>query len=181
MIPLANIQAEGDDLGGLLQLLVLVAVIIVIGVAKWLGSKLEQKQAEQQAAEQTRRKLEAGQASQASPPPRQQAGRQEQIYEAPYPTPAPQQRRRQPQAPPPIVLEPARQHGLVDAEVALPSAVHHDAYLRSIREATTSAARPASAAMVDLSSTDALRQAVIYYELLSPPKALRRGPEQWEI
>ena len=173
MTPLANIQAEGDDLGGLLKLLAIVAVGIVIAAAKWLGNKLEKKQAEQQAAEQARRQLEAKEAPQTSSPPQQ----------PPYEMPHASQSRRKPQAAPapPIMLEPARQHGLVDAGGALPSAVRHDAYLRPVRERMGAAARPPSAVRVDLSDPDALRQAVIYHELLSPPKALRRDPEQWDI
>jgi len=165
MTPLANIQAEGDDLGGLLQLLALVAMVIVIAVAKWLGNKLEQKQSEQQAVEQARRQLEARQAPRAPQPAPQPA------FQTPQAPPAP---------PPLIVLEPARQHGLVEAEVALPSVVHHDAYRRSAHGSMPSAARGPLAAMVDLSSPDALRQAVIYHELLSPPKALRRDPDPWD-
>ena len=72
---------------------------------------------------------------------------------------------------------------MVEAEVAMPSAAHHDFYAYPGRPGALSrdAAQAAPAVAVDLSNPDTLRQAVIYHELLSPPKALRHDPEPWEI
>ena len=35
--------------------------------------------------------------------------------------------------------------------------------------------------LVDLHNADALKRAIIYYEIFSPPKALRRRQELWEM
>lgn len=35
--------------------------------------------------------------------------------------------------------------------------------------------------IVDLKGRNALRAAIIYHEILSPPKALRQGPEMWDV
>ncbi len=170
MTLLSNILADSEGIGGLLQLLALAAVVIVAGAAKWLGNKLEKKQAEQQAAEQARRQHDAKEDSQARPP-RPQATRARQARREELRAPAP----------PPILPEPVRPHGLVEAGVVLPSASQNETYVRPTRKTMPSAALPISADIVDLSDPDDLRRAVIYHELLSPPKALRRDPEQWDI
>lgn len=167
MTSLANILAKGEDIGGLLQLLALAAVVIIAGAAKWLGNKLEKKQAEQQAAEQARRQRQAIEESQPRPP-RQQA---------------PQARRKKLRAPapPPIVLEPAEPHGLVDAEVAMQSGSKEETYNWVTHKTMSPTALLISAGNVDLSDPDTLRQAIVYHELISLPKALRQEPEQWDV
>ena len=48
------------------------------------------------------------------------------------------------------------------------------------------AAGPAAAAtaqglLADLKVSDGLRRAILHYEIFAPPKALRPGPEPWEL
>jgi len=170
MTSLANILADGEDIGGLLQLLALAAVVIIAGAAKWLGSKLEKKQAEQQAAEQARRQQEAQEEAH-SRPPRQQAPQARQAQRKTF----------RATAPPPIVLEPAEQRGLVEAEVTMQSGSKDETYDWATHKTMPAAALLTSVGKVDLSNPDTLRQAFIYHELLSPPKALRQEREQWDI
>jgi len=81
------------------------------------------------------------------------------------------------------MLEPVPEHHLVEAAVAMPSAVHHDFYAYPGRPGAlgTNAPLAAQAVAMDLSNPDTLRQAVIYQEVLSPPKALRHESEPWEM
>ena len=202
MTLIPNILAAGEGPGDLLQLILLVGAAGVIAVVRWLGKKASEKQAEQQAAEQARRLQENLEADKAKPAPRSTAQMFQdprQTYQTPYRpiaaqpavtdqpvmTPhAPQRRRRKPPAQPaePVVLEPM-EHRMVEAEVAMPSAVHHDFYAYPGRPGALAhaAAQAARAVTVDLSNPDTLRQAVIYHELLSPPKALRHDSEPWEV
>jgi len=199
------ILAAGDGAEGLIQLILVLGAAAVIAVVRWLGNKVQQKQAEQQAAEQARRleeDLQADRETQAGRSPMQglQSPQQQRrnLYR-PIPTQpvvtqrlpeqAPPQPRPRPQRKPPaqqaepVVLEPASEHRMVEAEVAMPSAVHRDFYAYPGRPGALGpgAAQVAQAVTVDLSDPDTLRQAVIYHELLSLPKALRHDPEPWDI
>lgn len=177
MTLLSNILAAGEGVEDLLQLILLVGAAGVIAVVRWLGKLASQKQDEQQAVEQAQRlqeNLETDRAPQAVQAPVQQRPPQQ----------APQRRRRKPPAQPaePVVLAPI-EHRLVNAQADMPSAVHHDFYAYPGRPGALShddawAAQPVA---VDLSNPDLLRQAVIYHELLSPPKALRDESEPWEV
>lgn len=57
--------------------------------------------------------------------------------------------------------------------------------LGSLQTAAPQTEQPAPpqqlAAMVDLGRADEARRAIIYHEILSPPKALREGGEMWEL
>jgi len=202
MTLIPNILAAGEDADRLLQLILLLGAAAVVAVVRWLGKKASEKQAEQQAAEQARRLQEDLEADKARPDPRSTAQMFQdprQTYQTPYrpiaAQPAvtdqpvlmqqgPRRRRRKPPAQPaePVVLDPV-EHRMVEAEVAMPSAVHHDFYAYPGRPGALSheAAQAARAVTVDLSNPDTLRQAVIYHELLSPPKALRAESEPWEV
>ncbi len=207
MTSLPHILAAGENGGDLVQLLLLVGAAGVIAVVRWLGKKASQGQAQQQADEQARRLQEDIEADRDEPADLQSAMKMfqspQQAQQTPYrpitvpppvaaepvttphmPHQAQQRRRRKPPAQPasPVVLDPV-EHRLVEAEVAMPSAVHHDFYAYPGRPGAlgTKAAPPAHAIAADLSNPDTLRQAVIYHELLSPPKALRLDPEPWEI
>jgi hypothetical protein len=201
MTLIPNILAAGEGPEDLFKLILVLGAAGVIAVVRWLGKKASEKQAEQQAAEQARRLQEDLEADKARPDQRSTAQMFQdprQAHQTPYrpiaaqpgatphvPRQAPQRRRRKPPAQPaePVVLEPAPEHRLVEAEVAMPSAVHHDFYAYPGRPGALSheAAQAARAVTVDLSNPDTLRQAVIYHELLSPPKALRHESEPWEV
>jgi type II secretory pathway pseudopilin PulG len=207
MTSFPSILAAGEGIGELLQLILVLGAAAAIALMKWVGNKVQQRQAEQQAAEQARRLREdlgAGRAAQAPPAPIQSLQSPGQPRRNPYrpiparqpigtqpvmpqgsPQQAQQRRRRKPPAQPAelVVLEPVSEHRLVEAEVAMPSAVHHDFYAYPGRPGALGheAAQAAPAAAVNLSDPDTLRQAVIYRELLSPPKALRHESEPWEL
>jgi hypothetical protein len=202
MTLIPNILAAGEGADELLQLILIVGAAGAVAVVRWLGKKASEKQAEQQAADQARRLQEALEADKAAPAPRatprtlQDPRRTHQTPYRPIAAPpavtdqpvlmqqGPRRRRRKPPAQPaePVVLDPV-EHRMVEAEVAMPSAVQHDFYAYPGRPGALAheAAQAARAVTVDLSNPDTLRQAVIYHELLSPPKALRDDPEPWEI
>jgi hypothetical protein len=196
MTLIPNILAAGEGVEDLLQLILLVGAAGVIAVVRWLGKKASEKQAEQQAVEQAQRLQESLKADRAGLAPHAPVQNLQTGLEAPQ-TPyrsiaapptmqqqAPQRRRRKPpaQSAEPVVLDPI-EHRMVEAAVAMPSAVHHDFYAYPGRPGALShgAALAARAVAVDLSNPDMLRQAVIYHELLSPPKALRDESEPWEV
>jgi len=205
MTSFPNILAAGEGAEGLLQLILVLGAAAVIAVVRWVGKKASEKQAEQQAADQARRleeDLQADRETQAGRSPMQglQSPRQQhrnlyrpiptqpvvtrRLPEQAPPQPRPRPRRKPPAQPAePVVLEPVSEHRMVEAEVAMPSTVHHDFYAYPGRPGALGpgAAQAAQAVAVDLSDPDTLRQAVIYHELLSLPKALRHDPEPWDI
>jgi len=207
MTSFPNILGEGVE--DVIQLIAILGIAGAVAVVRWLGNKLQQKQAEQQAAEQARRLHEDREADRAKPAPRPAtqmfqnppqphqtpyrpiaapppvAAQPEMTRQMPQQTQQPRRHRRKPPAQPaePVMLEPVSEHRMVEAEVAMPSAVHHDFYAYPGRPGALgpTAALAAHAAAVDLSNPGTLAQAMIYHELLSPPKALRHDTEPWEI
>ncbi len=176
MTSLSNILAAGEDAGDLLRLILILGAAGAVAVVRWLGKKASQKQAEQQAAEQALRlqeDLEADRAAQTLRAPMQQR-------------PLRQTQQRHRQKPPtqpiePVVLQPT-EHSLVNAQADMPSTSRHDFYDNADKSGAPGPRAWAVPTMaVDLSNPDTLRQAVIYHELLSPPKALRHESEPWEV
>ena len=55
-----------------------------------------------------------------------------------------------------------------------------DSRILRIRPSVVAAAQSSQRLHVDLADLAAARAAIVYHEILSPPKALREGPEMWD-
>lgn len=183
----ANILADGD-ISGLTELLIVV-VLVAIGLISSLVKKAMEKRAAQQKAPP-----EADQPSpaQSDQPQRRQLLRQrrpmesarppERLHPAQMPSPAITDAG----VPPPVPTEamPSQQRRApkgIRRRQALPSrrraAVEPPSPEHAPAEPDQAAAKPAA----PLDSAADLRRAIIYHEVLSQPKALRRGPEMWDM
>ena len=64
----------------------------------------------------------------------------------------------------------------------MPSTTHQDPYaFRHDPGRPSIVGIPGTSMGVDLSDPDTLRQAIVFRELLGPPKAMRNTPEPWEL
>ena len=176
-----NIVLAKIDPGDVMNLVVLGMIVflsVIGGVFQKAMQKAERKRAEQEA--EARRRKQAGSGSTPPPPPRQ----------------------RQPQLDERLAREVRRVMGIPQAAATRPAQARPKAtrarqaaaqapqtpakpervpLAPALSTPTAKTQPPAKRVAVNLLSRDNARRAIIYQEILSPPKALRKGPEMWDI
>lgn len=204
-----HMLAEGSDLDKLIQFLPWLAILVIGFIIKMVTSAARQKQAQEQKKRWDEIDGERAEA-QRQQPQRQasqpQTGSSPQPQRTPHPSPAEQviQTLRQamgiPDQPPgasgpqPAVLQPAgapaaaqvqrrrrpsrgRTQGEPELQVARLS---EPGPARIAEEAPGPGPTPPAGIGLDLTDAERARQAIIYHEVFSAPKALRKGTEMWD-
>jgi len=200
----------GDGLGDIAYFIALAALAIIAAASKALQARAEKRQQAEveRRIEEARRRRQQAERGQPAQPAR--AAPQQRPQAAPTPpTPyAPAQRQPARPAPPPAppvlrpmpaevdqsprsVAEELEQHRRHEQQQERRRRQRLAAHAPGVRTLTTLGVGPAAAHIADARppgavahgplDAPALRQAVIYREILSPPKSLRREPDSWEL
>ncbi|MCK4276188.1 MAG: hypothetical protein KAX78_06725 [Phycisphaerae bacterium] len=191
MTHLLTIAAKGFDLDDVIQFVVILGFVLISIIGGIMQKRLANKEQEQRARGQDEAKGHRGvQAAkrppwlvreEVEPPPEPQPAQPVRIA-APPPIPraddairsSPQlqpHRARDPVQPRPQIRRPTKKTTLGSLQTAA---------LQTKQPAPPRQLGPRPA-MVDLGGADEARRAIIYHEILSPPKALREGGEMWEL
>ena len=157
-----------------------IAVILVVVVLAILNKVLQKASRKQQEAEAERRRQQQQQADRAAPPA------------PPSPAPVPIDRPVE-TAPRRVGDELKRERQRMDGQelsrrkrMAVRKPSHDEtasieAGIMSVATRGRQVGGQGPAVAVELTDARQARQAIIYHEIFSPPKALREGPEMWEL
>ncbi len=178
-----NILLAKIDPGDVMNLVVVGMIVflsVIGGIFQKAMRKAERKRAEQEA--EARRRQQAGSGSTRTPPPPPQ--RQPQVDER-----LAREVRRQMGIPQVPARRPVEAKPKATVQQAAAQAIETPAETKPLRlrlapSASPPVARtrpPAKGVAVNLLSRDNARRAIIYQEILSAPKALRKGSEMWDI
>lgn len=176
MIDVSQIPLAAKDFDGIEVLVILAFVVISIISGLIQKANKAKKQREEQAKAPQRPR-------QAKPSPRPSAGAEGlQVLQAQAGVQTVPQIRppRQQQARPPAGRG-TRRRGLKPKKTSIESRRTGSAHVGRLDHVEKAEVAAGPAVQIDLSAREAARQAIIFHEIFSAPKALRQGAEMWEM
>ncbi len=187
MTHLLSIAAKRFDLDDIIQFVVILGFVLISVIGGIMQKRLAKKEQERRARggdeAEGRRGIRPAKrppwlvAEEVQPPERQPA--QPVRIAAPPPVPRADDAIR---SSPELQLRPARAPVQPRPQIRRPTKKTTLGTLQTTVPQTKQPAPPQQlAAMVDLGRADEAQRAIIYHEILSPPKALRKGGEMWEL